>query len=77
MEMHNLVSEFPEHKERIHFLKMNDHHFARLATEYHEVDKEVCRLEQSMVTSDAHLENLKKHRLQLKDDLYSILQAAS
>lgn len=76
MEMHNLVSEFPEHKERIHYLKMNDHHFARLATEYHEVDKEICRLEQSMATSDEHLETLKKQRVFLKDDIYYMLQAA-
>ena len=77
MDMHNLVSEFPEHKERIHHLKMNDQHFARLATEYHDVDKEVCRLEQDMATSDEYLEALKKQRLHLKDGIYRILQQAN
>lgn len=74
MEFHNLNTEFPEHKERIHFLKMNDSHFSRLADEYHIVDKEVCHLEQTMLTSDENLENLKKQRVQLKDDIYRILE---
>ncbi len=77
MEFHNLGTEFPEHKERIHFLKMNDSHFSRLASEYHAVDKEVCRLEQTMLTSDENMENLKKQRVQLKDDIYRILQTAN
>ncbi len=77
MELHNLITEFPEHKARIHELKTSDSHFSRLADQYHEVDKEICRLEQTMATSDSNLENLKKQRLSLKDDIYSILQAAN
>ena len=38
-EHHNLATEFPEFKEKIHELKMNDHHFQRLMDEHHEVDK--------------------------------------
>ena len=76
-ENHSLVNEFPEHKDRIHDLKTSDRHFAKLFDEYHEVDKEVHRIEQDIQpTSDAYLEDLKKKRLLLKDQLYQLLQAA-
>lgn len=74
---HSLNNEFPEHKERIHHLKMNDHHFARLANDYHDVDKEIHNIEQDFKTSDEHLENLKKKRLLLKDEIYQLLQATN
>lgn len=73
---HSLINEFPQHKERIHHLKLNDHHFARLADEYHSVDKEVHRIEQDFSTSDQYLEELKKKRVLLKDEIYRLLQAA-
>ncbi len=73
---HSLINEFPQHRERIHHLKLNDHHFARLADEYHSVDKEVHRIEQDFSTSDQYLEDLKKRRVVLKDEIYRILQAA-
>jgi hypothetical protein len=75
---HSLVNEFPEYKEQIHNLKMNDRHFARLFDEYHEVDKEVHRIETDVQpTSDEYLEELKKKRLMLKDELYAMLQKAA
>lgn len=73
---HSLLNEFPEYKDKIHHLKLNNHHFARLADEYHDVDKEVHRIEQDFSTSDQYLEELKKKRLMLKDEIYQILQAA-
>jgi len=76
IEKHDLVHEFPELRERIHQLKTSDHHFARLFTEYHEIDHEVHRLEQgSEVSSEQYLEERKKIRLSLKDQLYSALTA--
>ena len=44
-EKHDLIHELPEYREKIHELKMSDHHFARLFEEYHEVDHEVHRIE--------------------------------
>ena len=41
---HDLHHEFPEFNDEIHYLKMNDNHFSRLFTEYHEVDHEVHRI---------------------------------
>lgn len=76
LEKHDLVHEFPELRDRIHELKLSDHHFARLFAEYHEVDHEVLRLEQgSEVSSEQYLEERKKVRLSLKDQLYSALTA--
>ncbi|NMP33111.1 YdcH family protein [Thalassotalea sp. M1531] len=74
-EKHDLHHEFPEYKEAIHHLKMNDNHFARLFKEYHELDHEVIRIEQGVEnTSDEYLEQQKKQRLHLKDSLFAMLK---
>ena len=74
-ESHDLAIEFPEYKERIHNLKMEDRHFARLYDEYNEVDGQLHRIEQEIeVHADEFVENLKLQRLHLKDELYAILQ---
>ena len=77
IEKHDLHHEFPEFKEEIHHLKMNDAHFARLFKDYHETDQEVHRIEQGVEnTSDDYLEQKKVQRLKLKDDLFEMLKAA-
>lgn len=74
-ESHDLAVEFPEYKEQIHNLKMEDRHFARLYDEYNEVDGQLHRIEQEIeVHADEFVESLKLQRLHLKDELYSILQ---
>ena len=71
---HPLISEFPELRDKIHDLKVSDHHFAKLFAEYHDVDHELHRIEQEIETpSDAYTEELKKKRLHLKDQLYALL----
>ena len=76
-EKHDLVHELPEHRDTIHNLKMTNNHFARLFDEYHEVDHEVHRIETGVEnTSDDYLEERKKARLHLKDELYRIIQQA-
>jgi uncharacterized protein YdcH (DUF465 family) len=76
-EKHDLVHELPEHRDTIHNLKMTNNHFARLFDEYHEVDHEVHRIETGAVnTSYDYLEERKKVRLHLKDELYRIIQQA-
>lgn len=75
LEKHDLHHEFPEFNDEIHHLKMNDNHFSRLFTEYHEVDQEVHRIEQGVEnTSDEYLEQKKKERLNLKDKLFVMLK---
>ena len=74
---HDLVSELPEYKEQIHRLKTSNAHFAKLFDEYHTVNREVMRLEgEGVPVGDETFENLKKHRLHLKDELYTMLQSA-
>ena len=74
---HDLLHEFPEHRERIHDLKMSNAHFSRLFDEYHEVDQEVHRIETGVEnTSDDYLEERKKVRLHLKDELYRMIRKA-
>jgi uncharacterized protein YdcH (DUF465 family) len=76
-EKHDLVHELPEYRDTIHNLKMTDNHFARLFDEYHEIDHEVHRIETGVEnTSDEYLEERKKRRLYLKDELYRMIKAA-
>jgi len=76
VEKHDLAHEFPEYRDQIHQLKMTDQHFLKLFEEYHDVDHEVRRIEMEIeTTSDDYLETRKKHRLFLKDELYTILRA--
>jgi uncharacterized protein YdcH (DUF465 family) len=75
-EHHPLVEEFPEYRDRIHQLKLENAHFRKLMDEYHEVDKEVYRMEENIEpASDAAMEDMKKRRLALKDEIFAMLQA--
>lgn len=74
-EKHDLIHEFPEYKDKIHELKTTNDHFARLFAEYHEVEHEVRRIEEgNETTSDEYLEEKKKERLNLKDQLFAMLK---
>jgi uncharacterized protein YdcH (DUF465 family) len=74
LEKHDLIHELPEHRERIHELKTENNHFSRLFDEYHDVNHEIRRIEMEIEpTSDIYLEERKKQRLLLKDQLYNII----
>ncbi|MGD8862292.1 MAG: DUF465 domain-containing protein [Myxococcales bacterium] len=74
---HDLAHEFPEHKERIHELKTSDEHFAGLAEQYHELVKELHQIEAGVETpADDYVEELKKKRLAVMDEIASILKQA-
>lgn len=75
-EKHDLVHELPEYRDKIHEMKLNNKHFARLFETYHEVDHEVHRIETGAEnTSDDYLEERKKVRLNLKDELFQMLRS--
>lgn len=77
-EKHDLAHEFPEFKDRIHELKVSNRHFAKLFVEYDEIDHQVRRTEAEIeVHADDFLEELKKKRLALKDELFRILKKGS
>ncbi|MDH5764804.1 MAG: YdcH family protein [Gammaproteobacteria bacterium] len=72
---HPLVDEFPEHKDTIHQLKLNNPHFRRLTHEYEGLDKSIVRAEQGIETmNDDYLSEIKKERLHLKDIIYQMIK---
>lgn len=71
---HELAEEFPEHVDRIHKLKVSNAHFQKLFDEYHEINRAVHRAETDIEpTDDFHLEDMRKKRLHLKDEIYGML----
>ncbi|MBV8467643.1 MAG: DUF465 domain-containing protein [Burkholderiales bacterium] len=78
IEHHPLIVEFPEQRDAIHHLKTTNHHFAKLAREYEELDKAITRVEnREENVGDLELEQLKKQRLALKDALHNLLTASA
>lgn len=75
---HELTEEFPDMAANIHDLKESDAHFAKLADEYHTINREIHRVETRVeAVSDEYEENLRKRRLRLKDEIAAILAKAS
>lgn len=73
---HELAEEFPEHVDKMRELKMSNGHFAKLFDEYHEVNRAVHRAETKVEpTDDAHMEEMRKNRMRLKDEIYGMLTA--
>ena len=69
---------FPEHRELITSLKNNDHHFTRVFDQHNALDQKIKNLEDGMeMATHAEIETLKREKLQLKDQLYTILKKAS
>lgn len=75
---HTILQDFPEMGEHIHETKKNNAHFASLSDKYDELVHSINRMESGTETfTDEHLEELKKKRLKLKDELFSILKKAA
>tara|TARA_R110000803_G_scaffold69785_3_gene132241 strand:- start:2679 stop:2915 length:237 start_codon:yes stop_codon:yes gene_type:complete len=73
---HELAAEFPEAVDKIHDLKTSNPHFARLADEYHDVNRHIHRHESGVQpASETHETELRKRRIVLKDELYAMLKA--
>ncbi len=73
---HELHEEFPEHAEKLTALKTSNAHFARLAEEYHTINRQVHRAETNVEPMDSLAENdLRKKRAALKDEIYGMLTA--
>ncbi|PHP67870.1 hypothetical protein CSC94_04100 [Zhengella mangrovi] len=71
---HELAEEFPEHVDKMHELKTSNAHFAKLFDEYHDVNRAIHRAETDVEpTDDFHMEDMRKQRLRLKDEIYGIL----
>ncbi len=74
-EPHDLVHEFPELTEKIQLLREQDPSFAQLMDAYNDLDQRVRELEElAQPVADETMEDLKKERLKLKDQLYALLK---
>ena len=74
---HELAEEFPDHIDRIHDLKTSNAHFVKLFDQYHEINRAIHRAETDIEpTDDFHLEDMKKQRLALKDEIAGMLNQA-
>lgn len=66
---------FPEHRELIAALRQSDKHFRRLFDQHSSLDHRIRNIENSLIPGDHFMiESLKKEKLRLKDDLYTILK---
>ncbi len=73
---HELAAEFPEFVEKMHDLKVNDAHFAKMADEYHELNRKVHAAETNVAPREELAEvDLRKRRGALKDEIYAYLKA--
>lgn len=67
---HSLAETFPEATDKIHDLKQSDAHFARLEESYHHLNRAIHRAETDLEpVSDPVLEDMKKRRLALLDEI--------
>jgi hypothetical protein len=72
---HELAEEFPEHVQTIHDLKVSDAHFARLADEYHDLNRQIHRMETEVEpVTNLTEEEARKKRVALKDEIAAYLR---
>ena len=73
---HPFLQDHPELQETIHTLRKTNTHFAKLLREYDGICLEIGRAESNIpgyLMSDIELEQLKKERLHIKDQLIAML----
>lgn len=73
----DLHNAFPDDTETLRRLKADDAHFQALAARFDAIDAEAMRIEEGLQSaSDDRLEDLKKRRLALLDEIAPIVAAA-
>lgn len=66
---------FPEFRDLITKLKVEDAHFARLFEKHNELDQKIKNFEAGIeIATASEIEVLKKEKLAVKDELYAILK---
>ena len=69
---------FPEYRELITRLKTTDRHFTNLFDKHNDLDQKIKNMESHVESgTPEEIETLKKEKLHLKDELYTILRKAS
>ncbi|WP_107495479.1 YdcH family protein [Thalassobius sp. I31.1] len=73
---HELAEEFPDYAEKMSELKQSDAHFAKLADEYHEINRAIHRAETDVEpTDDLNMATMRKQRMGLKDQIWGLISA--
>lgn len=69
---------FPEYRELTNELKLTDSHFLEIWKKHDDIDQQVRNMENGIEPgTHIEIENLKKEKLVLKDELYAMLKKAS
>ncbi|QEL56008.1 YdcH family protein [Chromobacterium paludis] len=67
---------FPEYRDLISRLKIEDAHFSKLFDLHNQLDQQIKNMEDRIVNaSQQEIEVLKKEKLKLKDQLYVLLKS--
>lgn len=73
---HDLQHEFAEYVDRLKQLRASDAHLSSLADRYDAHNHTITQYEQGKgALADDALEDMKKERLELKDEIYQILKS--
>jgi uncharacterized protein YdcH (DUF465 family) len=76
VDQHDVLSEFPEMGDAIDILRKENARFASLYGTYNRLTGKVENLEQhDMPVSDFTIEDMKKQRVRIKDEIYHLLLA--
>ena len=71
---HELAEEFPNSIDALRSLRESDPHFHKLTEHYHDLNREIHRGETDVEPmSELHLEELKKKRLAMLDEIRILL----
>lgn len=69
---------FPEYRELTNELKLSDSYFLETLKKHDDIDQQVRNMEHGIEPgTHVEIENLKKEKLALKDELYAMLKKAS
>jgi hypothetical protein len=75
---HPLLIELAEHRDLVLRLKDHREDFRHRFDEYHVIDRRICRVERGFEKAPIEeIEQLKKRRLWLKDQIFSEVRAAA
>ncbi len=76
--MSNRSIMFPEYRELTNELKLTDSYFLEIFKQHDHIDQRVRNMEHGVEpATHTEIENLKKEKLALKDELYAMLKKAS
>ena len=70
---------FPEYRDLIAKLRQDDPRFDKIFNQHNELDHKIIRMEKNAATAihaDLDIDQLKKEKLALKDQIYDLLLAA-